>query len=317
MGTRSPGLATKPIFCLQEQLRRGEKFLQPLAGWEAVELGPHGARFLALQAQLTKFSRALAQRRQRLTDAEMLLRLFKQVGEGPRPWLWVVTGARGVPVQLHNSLSSSWMSCLFSLLVFSLGANAQWGWGKSLAVSVGSSSCVCVALMLQASTWAEEGQRVLAELEQERPAVVLQRLQLHWTKHPDLPPAHFRKMWALATGLGSEGIRQECRCAWTQCQDTWLALDQKLEAALKPPPTGSTASLCVSQVPATPTIPPLRKAYSLDRNLGQSLREPAHHGHHAAIMATCHGPEAGCGALPESSPAMPPPGSSDPRSLNR
>nr|KAF6411330.1 pleckstrin homology and RhoGEF domain containing G4 [Rousettus aegyptiacus] len=230
----------------QEQLRRGEKFLQPLAGWEAVELGPHGARFLALQAQLTKFSRALAQRRQRLTDAEMLLRLFKQ-----------------------------------------------------------------------ASTWAEEGQRVLAELEQERPAVVLQRLQLHWTKHPDLPPAHFRKMWALATGLGSEGIRQECRCAWTQCQDTWLALDQKLEAALKPPPTGSTASLCVSQVPATPTIPPLRKAYSLDRNLGQSLREPAHHGHHAAIMATCHGPEAGCGALPESSPAMPPPGSSDPRSLNR
>ncbi|XP_039744909.1 puratrophin-1 [Pteropus medius] len=230
----------------QEQLRQGEKFLQPLAGWEAAELGPHGARFLALQAQLTKFSRALAQRRQRLTDAEMLLRLFKQ-----------------------------------------------------------------------ASTWAEEGQRVLAELEQERPAVVLQRLQLHWTKHPDLPPAHFRKMWALATGLGSEGIRQECRCAWAQCQDTWLALDQKLEATLKPPPTGSTASLCVSQVPAAPATPPLRKAYSLDRNLGQSLREPAHHGHHAAIMSACHGPEAGYGALPESSPALPPPGSSDPRSLNR
>uniref|UniRef100_A0A9L0T5D7 Pleckstrin homology and RhoGEF domain containing G4 n=1 Tax=Equus caballus TaxID=9796 RepID=A0A9L0T5D7_HORSE len=167
----------------------------------------------------------------------------------------------------------------------------------------------------QASTWAEEGQRVLAELEQERPGVVLERLQLHWTKHPDLPPAHFRKMWALATGLGSEGIRQECRWAWARCQDTWLALDRKLEAALKPPPTGSTASLSVSQVPS---VPPLRKAYSLDRNLGQSLREPAHHCHHAAIVAACHGPEAGDGAQPRSSPTtMPPPGSSDPRSPNR
>ncbi|KAF5919600.1 hypothetical protein HPG69_000200, partial [Diceros bicornis minor] len=230
----------------QEQVRRGEKFLQPLAGWEAAELGPPGARFLALQAQLTEFSRALAQRRQQLADAEKLLQFFKQ-----------------------------------------------------------------------ASTWAEEGQRVLAELEQERPGVVLQRLQLHWTKHPDLPPAHFRKMWALATGLGSEGIRQECRWAWARCQDTWLALDQKLEAALKPPPTGSTASLCVSRVPAAPATPPLRKAYSLDRNLGQSLRETAHQCHHGAIVAACHGPEVGGGAQPGSSPTMPPSGSSDPRSPNR
>lgn len=174
-----------------------------------------------------------------------------------------------------------------------------------------------VALMLQASTWAKEGQRVLAELEQERPGVVLQRLQLHWTKHPDLPPAHFRKMWALATGLGSENIRQECRWAWAQCQDTWLALDQKLEAALKPPPTGSTASLCASRVPAVPATPPLRKAYSLDRNLGQSLRESVHHCHHAAIVAACHRPEMGCGAQPGSPPIMPLPGSSDPRSPNR
>ncbi|KAJ8777945.1 hypothetical protein J1605_014050 [Eschrichtius robustus] len=153
----------------QEQVRRGEKLLQPLVGWDAAELGPSGARFLTLQAQLTDFCRALVQRRQQLADAERLLQFFKQ-----------------------------------------------------------------------ALTWAEEGQRVLAELEQERPGVVLQRLQLHWTKHPDLPPAHFRKMWALATGLGSEGIRQECRWAWARCQDTWLALDQKLEAALKPPLTGSS-----------------------------------------------------------------------------
>ncbi|XP_037018446.2 puratrophin-1 [Artibeus jamaicensis] len=230
----------------QEQIRQGEKFLQPLAGWEAAELGPLGARFLALQDQLTKFSRALAQQRQRLADAERL-------------------------------------SCYFK----------------------------------QASTWAEKGQRVLAELEQERPGVVLQRLQLHWTKYPDLPPAHFRKMWALATGLGSESIRQECRWAWAQCQDTWLALDQKLEAALKPPLTGSTASLCVSQVPAAPATPPLRKAYSLDRNLGQSLRESVHHCHHSAIVAACHRPEMGCGAQPGSPPAMPLPGSSDLRSPNR
>ncbi|XP_054435031.1 puratrophin-1 [Pteronotus mesoamericanus] len=230
----------------QEQVRRGEKFLQPLAGWGAAELGPLGTRFLALQDRLTEFSKALAQRRRRLADAEKL-------------------------------------SCFFK----------------------------------QASTWAEEGQRVLAELEQESPGVVLQRLQLHWTKHPDLPPAHFRKMWALATGLGSESIRQECRWAWAQCQDTWLALDQKLEAAVKPPPAGSTASLCVSRVPAAPAVPPLRKAYSLDRNLGQSLRESVHHCHHAATVAACHRPEIGYGAQPGSSPTMPLPGSSDPRSPNR
>lgn len=182
-------------------------------------------------------------------------------------------------------------------------------------VLVGFSFSACVALVLQASTWAEEGQRVLAELEQERPGVVLQRLQLHWTKHPELPPAHFRKMWALATGLGSEGIRQQCRWAWAQCQDTWLALDQKLEAALKPLPTGSTASLCVSQVPVAPATPLLRKAYSLDRSLGQSLRESVQHCHQAASVAACHRPEAG--AQPGLSPTMLLPGSSDPRSPNR
>ncbi|MBW02927.1 Puratrophin-1, partial [Eschrichtius robustus] len=230
----------------QEQVRRGEKLLQPLVGWDAAELGPSGARFLTLQAQLTDFCRALVQRRQQLADAERLLQFFKQ-----------------------------------------------------------------------ALTWAEEGQRVLAELEQERPGVVLQRLQLHWTKHPDLPPAHFRKMWALATGLGSEGIRQECRWAWARCQDTWLALDQKLEAALKPPLTGSTASLCVSRLLAVPATPPLRKAYSLDRNLGLSLRESAHHCHHEAVVAACHRPEAGVGAQSGSCPTMPPPGSSEPRSPNR
>uniref|UniRef100_A0A2K5EVM4 Pleckstrin homology and RhoGEF domain containing G4 n=1 Tax=Aotus nancymaae TaxID=37293 RepID=A0A2K5EVM4_AOTNA len=230
----------------QEQVRQGEKFLQPLAGWEGAELGPPGARFLALRAQLTEFSRALARRCQQLADAERLFQLFRE-----------------------------------------------------------------------ALTWAEEGQQVLAELEQERPGVVLQRLQLHWTRHPDLPPAHFRKMWALATGLGSEAIRQECRWAWARCQDTWLALDQKLETALKLPLVGSTTSLCVSQVPTAPAHPPLRKAYSFDRNLGQSLSEPARHRHHAATIGACRRPEAGEGAQSQASPTVPPPGSSDPRSPNR
>lgn len=75
--------AAEPSLCLQEQVRQGEKLLQPLAGWGAAELGPLGARFLALQAQLTEFSRALAQRRQWLADAERLSCLFKQVCEGP------------------------------------------------------------------------------------------------------------------------------------------------------------------------------------------------------------------------------------------
>ncbi|XP_075393339.1 puratrophin-1 isoform X2 [Tenrec ecaudatus] len=230
----------------QEQIRRGEKALQPLAGWQEADLGAPGARFLALQAQLTAFSRALSQRRQRLADAERLVHLFKQ-----------------------------------------------------------------------ASTWAEEGQRVLAELELESPGVVLQQLQLHWTRHPDLPPAHFRKMWALATGLGSEGIRQECRWAWARCQDTWLALDQKLEAALKKPPAGSRSSLCASRELAAPATPPLRKAYSFDRNLGLGLRESAHHCLHATTAAACHGPEAGGGIPPGVSPAEPLPGSTDTRSPSR
>lgn len=182
---------------------------------------------------------------------------------------------------------------------------------------VGSCVYVSVALVLQASTWMEEGQRVLTELEQEPPEVVLKRMQLHWTRHPDLPPAHFRKMWALATGLGSEGIRQKCRRAWAQCQDTWLALDQKLEAVLKPPSTNSTATLCVRRAPAIPTIPPLRKAYSVDQDLGQDLGDAAHHGHYAATVTAGHRPEAGRGIQPKSSTSVPLSGSSDFRSLNR
>ncbi|XP_006878960.1 PREDICTED: puratrophin-1 [Elephantulus edwardii] len=230
----------------QEHIRQGERILQPLAAWEAAELGSPGARFLALQAQLTAFSRALAQWHQRLADAERLQQFFKQ-----------------------------------------------------------------------ASTWAEEGQRVLTELELEAPRVVLQQLQLHWTKHPDLPPAHFRKMWALATSLGSESIRQECHGAWARCQDTWLALDQKLEAALKALPTGSRSSLCVSRVRLAPTTPPLRKAYSFDRNLGQSLSESAHRCQLPSTVAPCHRPDAGEGSLPASTPPVPSPGSSDPRCSNR
>uniref|UniRef100_A0A8C5K9Q7 Puratrophin-1 n=1 Tax=Jaculus jaculus TaxID=51337 RepID=A0A8C5K9Q7_JACJA len=122
-------------------------------------------------------------------------------------------------------------------------------------------------------------------------------------------------MWALATALGSESIRQECRWAWAQCQDTWLALEQKLEAALKPPPASSTTSLCVSRAPAAPT-PPLRKAYSFDQNLGH-LGGPAHHCNHTATLADFHKPEAGRGAWPKSSPLVPSPGNSDLRSPNR
>lgn len=182
---------------------------------------------------------------------------------------------------------------------------------------LGSCFHVSVTLVLQATTWIEEGQRVLTELEQEHPEVVLQRLQLHWTRHPDLPPAHFRKMWALATGLGSEGIRQECRWAWAQCQDTWLALDQKLEAALKPPSVNSTATLRARRAPAIPTIPPLRKAYSFDRNLGQHLGGAVHYGHYATTVSDSHRPEAGGGVRPRSSPPVPLSSSSDFRNPNR
>lgn len=85
LGLGAQTSAAEPHLCLQEQVRQGERFLQPLAGWEAAELGPVGARFLALQAQLTEFSRALAQRRQWLADAERLSCFFKQVCKGPVP----------------------------------------------------------------------------------------------------------------------------------------------------------------------------------------------------------------------------------------
>lgn len=90
-----PRLADSRL-CLQEQVRRGEKCLQPLVGCDAAELGPFGARFLTLQTQLADFSRALGQRRQRLADAEKLLQFFKQVGEGSCPWFQVVREVRGV-----------------------------------------------------------------------------------------------------------------------------------------------------------------------------------------------------------------------------
>lgn len=101
--TTRPGLGELSL-CLQEQVRRGEKLLQPLVGWDAAELGPAGARFLTLQAQLTDFCRALAQRRQRLADAERLLQLFRQVGEGSHPWLQAVSEARGAAARLYDSL---------------------------------------------------------------------------------------------------------------------------------------------------------------------------------------------------------------------
>lgn len=198
-----------------------------------------------------------------------------------------------------------------------------WGWAvvgriAEGSATLGSASNVCLALALQASTWAEEGQQVLAELEQEHPGVVLQRLQQHWTKHPDLPPAHFRKMWALATGLGSEGIRQECRGAWTRCQDTWLGLDQKLEAALKSAPMDSTASLGASRLSTVPAVPPLRKAYSFDQNLGKRFSEPGHYCPRVAIVPACRRTEAEGGGQPKSSTLpLPGPGCDHPRNPNR
>lgn len=205
-----------------------------------------------------------------------------------------------------------WLSGLFSLLVLGRPEKPAPGdeylsqlscWGRRGSWS-SQWDCLGCCLILQASTWAAEGKRVLAELEQEHPGVVLQRLQMHWTKHPDLPPAHFRKMWALATTLDSEAIRQECRLAWAQCQDTWLALDQKLEAVLKLPRSENTASLFVHR---GPTVPPLRKAFSLDRNLGQNPCKAAH----------CPPVSATSKAQPGPTPAMPLPGSAELRSPNR
>lgn len=78
----------EPTLSLQEQVRQGEKFLQLLAGCEAGNLGPLGARFLALRAQLSEFSQALAQRRQRLADAERLFQFLKQVSAQPYSTVW-------------------------------------------------------------------------------------------------------------------------------------------------------------------------------------------------------------------------------------
>ncbi|XP_044515361.1 puratrophin-1 [Gracilinanus agilis] len=91
-------------------------------------------------------------------------------------------------------------------------------------------------LLDQALAWAQDGQKALARLAEEKhasPEVVLHWLQEHRLLHPDLAPSHFQEMRALAVGLGSNLANQQCHLVWIQCQDTQLALDRKLEAALR------------------------------------------------------------------------------------
>ncbi|XP_031805096.1 puratrophin-1 [Sarcophilus harrisii] len=91
-------------------------------------------------------------------------------------------------------------------------------------------------LLDQALLWARDGQKalaMLAEEECESPEGVLRHLEGHRALHPDLAPSHFQEMRALAAGLGSRLPVQQCHLVWAQCQDTQLALDRKLEAALR------------------------------------------------------------------------------------
>lgn len=119
MGPDHQAGPAEPSLSLQEQIKQGEKFLQPLAGWEAADLGTPGARFLALRAQLTEFSRALAQRRQRLADAERLFQFFKQVGEGSCPW-HCGYGAKAVAVTTPQQLQIFLLVLPLLFLIFSL-----------------------------------------------------------------------------------------------------------------------------------------------------------------------------------------------------
>ncbi|XP_051829499.1 puratrophin-1 [Antechinus flavipes] len=91
-------------------------------------------------------------------------------------------------------------------------------------------------LLDQALIWARDGQKALATLAEEEcesPEGVLRHLEGHRALHPDLAPSHFQEMRALAAGLGSRLPVQQCHLVWAQCQDTQLALDRKLEAALR------------------------------------------------------------------------------------
>uniref|UniRef100_A0A5F8HL89 Pleckstrin homology and RhoGEF domain containing G4 n=1 Tax=Monodelphis domestica TaxID=13616 RepID=A0A5F8HL89_MONDO len=91
-------------------------------------------------------------------------------------------------------------------------------------------------LLDQALAWAQDRQKALARLAEEKrasPEAVLHYLQQHRALHPDLAPSHFQEMRALAAGLGSNLATQQCHLVWIQCQDAQLALDRKLEAALR------------------------------------------------------------------------------------
>nr|XP_020740618.1 puratrophin-1 isoform X3 [Odocoileus virginianus texanus] len=134
----------------QEQVRRAEKCLQPLVGCDAAELGPFGTRFLTLQTQLADFSRALAQRRQRLADAEKLLQFFKQGAVTPgaptdfswcwRRW-WLQRGSMSVPwTTPWRTTSLSWIALMCPRASVASVPNSLATW-RSCGTSTATFSC--------------------------------------------------------------------------------------------------------------------------------------------------------------------------------
>ncbi|XP_068941991.1 puratrophin-1 [Petaurus breviceps papuanus] len=234
----------------QEHIHRGEEIL---AGWEVTELGQLGAPgacLISLQVHLSEFSKALAQRRRQLMDAQHLSQLLDQRTQ------WGVAGGLGDPGLVTSLVSPlarrppaaaepissqlalaggdvghspclavpslSVLPPLLTILSSSLGLSL-------MLVLVGS-----CALLEQALEQTQAGQKALARLaEEERTSSeqLLRHLEGHQLSHPDLAPSHFQEMEALAAGLGSDLTMQQCRLLGGWCQDTQLMLARKLEAA--------------------------------------------------------------------------------------
>ncbi|XP_054856422.1 puratrophin-1 [Eublepharis macularius] len=91
----------------------------------------------------------------------------------------------------------------------------------------------------QAYEWALEGMRQLASVSmedcssQELCSAALKCLENYKEQHPEISEARFQEAKELACQLRSSNGLKQWQFAWSKCQETKLAFDMKLEAALR------------------------------------------------------------------------------------
>ncbi|XP_013911001.1 PREDICTED: puratrophin-1-like [Thamnophis sirtalis] len=103
----------------------------------------------------------------------------------------------------------------------------------------------------EADRWAEEGMQLLASLSGDNGSATVGPLQSHWEQHLGMSDSQFQKMKKLACLLPSTGPLKKWQLVWSKCQRTKLALEMRLEAALR-----------TQQSPAPPNLKPSEEGES-------------------------------------------------------